>query len=393
MRSRNSFGGFYKMSKKNMVILDVGSEKLTILEGFRDVNNSICLTNKCEEYYEGFSDGEFLEPNNLEKAIFNVIKKAELSRGKKIKKISVSVPTEFCYSFCKNVSRSFLKPKKITNADINSLFSLANDFDKIKTHEVINQDYVYYVLGENNKVSNPKGQVETKITACLSFILAEKNFLNTFRSILKMAGVHKCRFISSNYAQMLYLFDDESRDKYVLLVDCGYITTSVCLCRGRGILNLSSFSLGGGHISADLSKCLKIPFSSAEILNKKIVLCVEPNNNDMYDLLVEGEILPISMKVANAIVESRIEVIAQGIQRCFGAWNYNFPEFIPVYLTGGGISFIKGARDLLGKELGKNVLDAKMPYFQLRKANYSSGMACLNYVLDNNVKYENIKKF
>lgn len=381
------------MFKKNVTILDVGSEKLTILEGFRDVNNSICVTNHCEEFYEGFSEGEFLEPNNLERAIINVVKKAELSRGSKIKSIVVSVPTEFCYSFCKNVSRSFLKPKKINNDDINQLFLMANDFEKIKTHEVINQDYVYYILGENNKVSNPRGQFDTKLTACLSFVLAEKTFLNTFRKVFKKLEILQCSFVSADYAQMLYLFNEEERDKYVLLVDCGYITTSVCLCRGRGILNLSSFSLGGGHISADLSKCLKIPFSSAEILNRKIVLCVEPSGKDMYDLLVEGEILPISMKVANAIVESRMEVIAQGIQKCFNAWNYNFPEFIPVYLTGGGISFIKGAKDLLGKQLGKNVILVKTPYSQLNKYNYSSGMACLNYVLDNNLNYDNLKKF
>ena len=381
------------MFGKNVTILDVGSEKLTILEGFRDVNNSICITNNCEEYYEGFADGQFLEQENFEKAIINIVKKAELSRGAKIKKIAVSVPTEFCYSFCKNVSRSFIKPKKINENDVKELFKMANDFEKLKTHEVINQDYVYYILGDNNKVSDPCGQIETKITACLSFVLAEKSFTNFFRKILKKLEIYQCKFVCGDYAQMLYLFDDEDRDKYVLLVDCGYITTSVCLCRGRGILNLSSFSLGGGHISADLSKCLKIPFSSAEILNKKIVLCIEPSASDMYDLLVENEVLPISMKVANAIVESRIEVIAQGIKKCFNAWNYNFPDFIPIHLTGGGLSYIKGAKDALGKAIGKNVISVKMPYSQLSKPNYSSGVACLNYVLDNNFDYENIKKF
>ena len=34
---------------------------------------------------------------------------------------------------------------------------------------------------------------------------------------------------------------------------------------------------------------LKIPFSSAETLNKKIVLSIEPSDKDMYDILVDGE--------------------------------------------------------------------------------------------------------
>ena len=228
----------------------------------------------------------------------------------------------------------------------------------------------------------------------MSFLFAEKSFLDIVNKALQKCGITNVSYVCSAYAQSLYLFDDEQRDRYALLVDCGYITTSVSLARGRGVLNLSSFSLGGGHISADLSNCLKIPFSSAEALNKKIVLCIEPTNNDMYDLFVEGEVIPISMKVANAIVESRIEVIAKGIQKCFNAWQYNFPDFIPVYLTGGGLSFMKGAKDLLAKILGKNVEVVSLPYSQLNKTNYSSSMAVLNYALEQKDIYKiNLAKY
>ena len=34
------------------------------------------------------------------------------------------------HTFCKNVSRSYLKPKKITNDDIKNLFLMASDFEK-----------------------------------------------------------------------------------------------------------------------------------------------------------------------------------------------------------------------------------------------------------------------
>ncbi len=375
------------MSQKNLTVLDFGSEKLTVLTGFLDVNNFISVTGNVSEYYEGFADGEFLEPKNLEKAITSVIKKAEQNCLIKIKKLTIGVPTEFCFAMCKNITQNFPKPKEIGEGDIKNLFKQANDFDKIKTHVLTNQDYVYFILGESNKVNNPVNMVESKITACLSYILVEKTFITTVSTILKKIGIKDFNFVCSAYAQSLYLFDDEQRDKYALVVDCGYITTSVWLSRGRGILNLSSFSLGGGHISADLSSCLKIPFASAKTLNKKIVLSVSPTDRDMYDLLIEGEVVPISMKVANAIVESRIEVIAQGIGKCFNLWNFNFPDFIPIYLTGGGLSFIRGAKNLLGKILGKNVEDAKMPYSQLNKSDYSSSMAVLNYALSNK-KYE-----
>ena len=373
------------MAKKNIAVLDFGSEKITVLVGSRDVNKSINIKGIGQENYEGFADGEFIEPKNLERAVGEAIKKAEKNSNTQINELYVGVPTEFCFCLCKNVSQNYPKPKKITQRDIDNIYDSFNEFRDIKTHQVINKDYVYFVLGENNKVSNPIGQVDSKITACLSYVLVENSFLNLVNKALMRNNISKVRYVSSTYAQSLYLFDEEQRDRYALLVDCGYITTSVSLIRGRGLLNLSSFSLGGGHISADLSKCLKIPFSCAENLNKKIVLCVEPTDNDVYDLYVDGSVMPISMKIANAIVESRIEVIAQGIQKCFNVWQYNFPDFIPIYLTGGGLSFMKGAKDLLAKLLSKNVEIVSMPYSRLNKTNYSSSMAVLNYALEQNV--------
>ena len=367
------------MSQKEVAILDIGSKSITVLVGSQDVNKTISIRGSYSENYEGFADGELLEPSKFERAIIEAVAGAERITGCKIKKIMVGIPTEFCFCVCKNVCQNFGKPKRITNRDVENLFSAVKL--EYKTHTVISRDAVYYVLGENNRVSDPVGLVDYKITACLSFVLASNKFLGQISKALIKTNVEKFGFVSSAYTQALYLFDEAERDKYVLFVDCGYITTTVALVRGRGVLCLSSFSMGGGYISADLARCLRIPFSSAECLNRKIVLCIKPEENDNYDIVIDGAVTPVSMRVANAIVESRVEVIAKGILKCFESWQYNFPDFIPLYLTGGGLSFIKGAKDVIAKNIGKNVLIAQMPYSGLNKPNNSSSMSVLNYAL------------
>lgn len=369
------------MAKSDVAILDFGSQKLTILIGQKDVNNTINVKAKYCENYEGFMDGEFIEPKNLEKAIFHCIQGAQRVCDVKISSLTIGVPTEFCFCKCFTNTQTFLKPKRITKRDVDEFFTEAKA--EYPNFSVINQDSIYYVLGDNIKVKNPLFQVESKISGCLSFIYAKNSFLVKVSNILNKLGIFKLNFVSSIYAQSLYLFDEEERDRYVLLVDCGYITTSVALIRGRGMLNLSSFSLGGGYISADLSKCLKISFQSAEELQRKIVLCIEPDENDVYDIMVDGQVIPISMKVANAIVESRIEMIAQGIKKCFNLWQYNFPDFISINLTGGGLTFIKGGKNILSKLLGKNVLITSVPHSQHNKPNFSSAMSILNYAIKN----------
>ncbi len=368
------------MASREFVALDFGSQKITLLVGTKDVNNTLNIKCTIAENYEGFMDGEFIAADKIENIIFNCIKKAERVCDFKIRSIVIGVPTEFCFCMCKNITKTFLKQRRITQKDIDDLFNSADI--NIKTHTVINTGSVYYVLGEKNRVNDPIGQTESKITACLSFILADNNFLNKITKIIAKCGVGNIDFVCSAFAQSLYLFSEEERDKYVLMVDCGYISTTVMLARGNGILNLTSFSLGGGFISADLSKCLKISFKDAEHLLRKIVLCIEPEEQDTYDIIVEQKSIPISMKIANAIVESRIEVIAKTIQKCFNSWQYNFPDFIPIKLTGGGISFIKGGKDLLSKILGKNVEIIQIPYNITSKTNFSSSLAVLNYAIN-----------
>ena len=369
-----------KMASKEVAILDFGSQCITVAVGFPDVNHTINVTAFYEEPYEGFMDGEFIEPNNLEDALSRALAGAEKSINKKITSLTIGVPTEFCFSMCKTVAQTFIKPKKITRKDLMSMFDEVSI--NINTHTIINRDFVYFVLGENNKVENPIGYVDSKITAGLSFILAENSFIDVVCKALIKCGVQDFDFVSSAYAQGLYLFDKEQRDRYLLLVDTGYITTSVALFRGRGVLELSSFSLGGGHICADLSSLLKIPFDSAESLFKKVVLCIEPAESDTYEIVINKQIVPVSMRVANAIVESRIEVIAKGIQKCFNSWQYKFPDFIPVYITGGGLALTKGGKDVLANVLLKNVEVAKMPYSQHNRVNNSSSMAVLDYAIN-----------
>ena len=66
------------MANKIKAVLDFGSEKLTVLLGSRDVNNAINVVSVNQEFYEGFSDGEFLQPNLLANSIENVLKQNKI---------------------------------------------------------------------------------------------------------------------------------------------------------------------------------------------------------------------------------------------------------------------------------------------------------------------------
>ncbi|MDR0850213.1 MAG: hypothetical protein LBN07_01880 [Christensenellaceae bacterium] len=367
--------------KEEVAVLDFGSERITVVIGTRDVNNTFRVMGSGEAEYAGFMDGEFLEIQELKLAMGMAISNAEGNSKTEIKELFIGVPTEFLFCVCKNVGQNYPKARTIKQRDIDELFFRASDFSKYNTHSVINQSAVYYVLDDGQAVTNPIGQVTSKLNACLSYILVEKGFIDLINGFVRDLGLSRVTYISSDLAQMQYLFDEDERERYVIMVDVGYITTSVCLIKGSGMLSMSSFSMGGGHITADLSECLKISFSEAEALKRKIVLSIEPKLKDVYEVMVDGNVVPINAKNANDIVRARIDIIGAGISKSLSVCKYEYPDYIPISLTGGGLNYLKGAKDYLGKVMGKAVEPVNISDPNIDKPHLSSVLGLLDAAL------------
>ena len=124
-------------------------------------------------------------------------------------------------------------------------------------------------------------------------------------------------------------------------------------------------------------ECLNITFEEAEQLRKKLVLSVNASDDDDYEISRGGNIVPISMKKANDITYARLEMMAQLIQKCIKTDD----DTLPYYLTGGGISYIKGAKEILSSCLDKNVNILYPKDLHLNKPHYSALLGMAEYVL------------
>lgn len=366
------------MVKKDIAVLEFGSSSITVIVGERGVNSTMRIKAMKEAEYAGFQNAEFLEPENVKMAMAYAIANAEIELGSKISELYIGVPGEFTCSVVKEIQLNFSGRKKINDNDIRQAFYVGNNFKKHPTHSSINQSAVYYTLDDGRRVIDPKGMVSTKLKAVISYILAENNFIDFVDNILRELNIARLGYISSALAEMLYLFDPNIRDRYALLVDLGYITTSVMLGRGDGLLFLNSFSMGGGHITGDLATCLKIPFSQAESLKRKLVLSWNAGEDETYEVAGKEFISPISAKLSNDIAEDRISVICDYILKCLERCEYEFPEYLPLYLTGGGVNFIKGASKIISQRLGRRVelVSPKFPHNS--RPDYSSEIGLLN---------------
>ena len=341
--------------KESTAIIDIGSSTIVTLIGEHGVNDTFKILGKGVISYAGFQNAEFLEPDSLKYAIAQSISNAEITSETKVGRVYVGVPGEFSTCVTKSVNLTFPRTKRVSKFDLDNIFKTGDTFQDDKKYVVVNNTVVYYELDSSRRVIDALNEKAKSITGSISYILAERQFISQLKAIFKDLKIEISGFISSTLAECLYLFENSVRDRYVLLVDVGYITTTVALSRGNALLYMNSFSLGGGYITSDLSQCLKISFTEADRLKNKIVLGWNPKECDTYEIEGEEVMQSFSAKAANEIVADRVEMICDYINKCLEYCKYDLPEFLPIYFVGGGFNYIQGIKPIVSRKIKRRV--------------------------------------
>lgn len=368
---------------QNIAVLDIGSSKLTVYIGQRGANNTVQVKGIGECKYDGYADGEWISKEKLPAAVAAAISAAEQSSGTKIKTLYVGVPGEFCLVSCKEASISFAKRHKINDSDLDRLYGACSFPEYENEYELINVQPVSFTIDNTRKVMVPVGQYGVQLSGYLSNVFAEKKFVGTFDRIITDLGIESVDYVAGALAEYLLLFPEKKRDEGVLLADVGYISSTLCLGKGDGLLDMKSFSMGGGYIEADLCNALGIPYSQAQQLKKKVIVSLDAGDDEMYEITVGDKIISFSAKIVNEVVRYRIGVIAKTLAKCITACEVKMPDYAPLYLTGGGIAFMHGVKDELSSTLNRPVEIVVPPMPQVGYPDKSSGWGLMDMILSN----------
>ena len=368
-----------KINKDIVSVMDFGSSKITLLTAKSEVNNSFKLMSSVDIDYEGFGSGEFIEPNNLKNQIMQAINFAERELQCKLHNIFVGVPAEFCFTFEKTLVKTFPKKVKITSKIIDNLYLEDDETSPYTTHSVINKSPLFYIINEDNKTNDPVGQYATKIQAVTSYILVENNFKMQIGSILESLGIKNYDFLSNSLAEGVYLIDEHKRNEGAIIIDCGFITTSVGIVLGDGLKGLKSFSLGGGFITADLATILDISYEEAEELKTQAIITLRPTGMDYYKLQ-NGK--KFGVKNVNEIILGRLDGICELIKKCLSSMDCELPNYIPLSFTGGGLNFFEGIQDYLRKEFMRPVELISPKALLYSRPDLASSISLLNMAIN-----------
>lgn len=139
--------------------------------------------------------------------------------------------------------------------------------------------------------------------------------------------------------------------------------------------------MGGGYIAGDLAEALGVSFTDAESIKRKVMLSINAGENDIYEINGVDGVKTLPASLVNEIVSYRIGIIAKAVEKCLELSEYEYPDYISYSLTGGGICFMRGAKDLLAQRLCRNVEIVAPPFPQLNRPNKSSSLGLLDMAI------------
>ena len=347
---------------KDIAVLDVNSRLISAIVGSKRAQSVFGIKSLVEKQHQGYENGEWFDKDDTVDIAKSVLLDAMKSAESRTKKLFIGVPAEFVTVVTKEVGIRLDRQRRVIDDDIDYLLKKGDDFDTDK-YLTINTSAIYYSVNGDEKIySDVRDMEATGVDACVSYMLCERSFVKTFDEVASSLGFTDVRYVATCWAECMSLLEKEQRDSVYMLIDIGYLSSSVCIAKGEGILEMKSFSMGGAHICADIYEALDVPFDMAE--EAKRLVDINLNYNDEAVLVGDGENVVYAADACE-IAKNRLDVFADVISDIFKEIEEDAPSYVPVYLTGEGVASMRGAKKYLSEQLGKNieVVTPKLPGF------------------------------
>ena len=346
--------------KKTIAVLHFGGTTLGVTVASRGLGGAFVVHARSVREYGGIISGEFVDSiENLAVIVIDAIREVQRSVKVKIDKLFIGTPHSFCNCDVISEVLNLSRPRKITEKDTYNLVQAAGFFDSSRT--VINRSAVFYRLDDGRAIIDAAESVAKKVEARVSLITTSNYFVDVVKFCLSGSGFRRIEFISVALAEGLYFIEEEVRDHTAVMISCSMFSTTVSVCCGDGLMFLQSFEQGIAHVINDVSIVLGTNFAIANSLVNEAVVSVRTTENDNYEIMFEGQKKKFGAALVNDIIKSRMELMADHIVRLFVNADQNLLSNNPIFICGGNLDAVGGARDFFGKAIGAHITGCVCP--------------------------------
>lgn len=379
------------MRNESVAVLDIRSYEVTFFLGLKGANDKPVFSDKCTEKYEGFSKDGFFDVQSFRETVTAAITSVRQNYEGIIGKIFVGAPSAFVNVVTKGHTNAFDRKRKISEQDVDALYESGLN-GLLAKERCIRRSEMYFTLGDNRKYFNQKdiyGSSSTILQGALCYYFINDAFYDTVSTLLRDLGFEEVEFLPSTLAQSLYLLNEKRREGYAFLLDIGFLTSSISVVYGNGIVHEETFDCGVGTVLVLLMQSLNIDYALAE----EILASANVSGGTIpKDMTWMSERTEASFPVAtiNDIIKYGLDELCENVEKFFAKYYGEKQASVfagnPVSITGEGAVRIAGASEHISHRLNRltEVAYPDLPYFD--KPSYSSKVALLAMALSGQKK-------
>jgi cell division ATPase FtsA len=206
------------------------------------------------------------------------------------------VPSPFLSAITKGHTMSFHAKRKLTAQDIDALYESGLN-DLMMEGRCVRRSAMYFTLGDNRKyfsADDVYGMPTTMLKGALCYYFVSEYFYSFITDLLESMGFYEVKFIPSTLAQAIYLLPEKKREGYAFLLDIGFVTSSISVVYGNGIVHEENFNCGIASVLVGLIETFKIDFNVA---GEMLALANISGGNVPKDLMFNIDLVDQSFSV------------------------------------------------------------------------------------------------
>lgn len=327
------------MAKENNLVvgLDIGTTKICAIIG-EERNGQVDIIGIGTHPSYGLRKGVVVNIESTVESIKSAVEEAEMMAGLEVDSVFVGIAGGHIRGFNSHGIIA-VKNNEVTVAEVNRVIDAAKAIAIPLDREVIHVLPQEYILDEQDGIREPIGMTGVRLEAKIHIITgAVTSAQNIIRSVNR-AGLEVEDIIVEQLASCEAVLDREEKELGCALVDIGGGTSDLAIFFEDSIKHTSVLSIGGNHLTNDLSIGLRTPTKEAERI-KKTYGCAAAElvgQNETIEVPSVGgrNSRVLSRRVLCDILEPRVEEIFELIKRELTESGFKDLMASGLVLTGG----------------------------------------------------------
>jgi cell division protein FtsA len=345
------------MSKSTPIVgLDIGTSKICTLIGEPGPDNTIKVLGFGESTSEGLGKGVVINIERTISAIQRAVEEAESQAGVDVGSVVVGISGGHIKSMnSRGMTGVGRNDKEIGKADVQRAIEAAKAVAIPVDREVVHVLPYGFIIDGQDGVRDPIGMLGVRLEVDVHIVTGAVTSVQNLIKSVNRAGFDVESVVLEPVASAASVLTEDEKDLGVAMIDIGGGTSAIVVYLDGSIRHSEVVSLGGEHVTRDISVGLRTPHHKAELIKRTHggALVSNVTNGQTIAVPSVGDRVDREVPLVDLveIIEIRMDELMRLIQMEIQITGYSELMAGGVVLTGGA-SLLPGLAEMSEKIFG-----------------------------------------